>query len=262
VRQFYVEVRDGQPLQPGQVADLSPDESHHLSTVLRGGRDPVLNLTDGRGHRYTARPAGGGRRTVQLEILTVSVDNEEVAPPLLVLACAVVKGKRFEWLLEKAVEMGVHRVLPVVAELGVIEPGTGRQQRWATIMKSALKQSGRCWLPELEEPASLADGLSRPEGALTLFGAVPGEAAGAVPWTDLLAVPPPQPAVSRNSDLAVFIGPEGGWSPAELATLAASDAVPVSFGPHVLRTETAAVAGLAALQALRGAWRISGSFSS
>ncbi len=262
MRQFYLETRDGQSPLPGQVVDLAPDESHHLSTVLRGGRDPVLTLTDGRGHRYTARPAGGGRRILQVEILTVDQDQEEVAPPLLVLACAVVKGKRFEWVLEKAVEMGVHRLLPVVAENGVIDPGTGRRQRWATILKAALKQSGRCWLPELDEPASLAEALSRAGAVSTMYGAVPGEVAGTVPWTDLLADPPPQPVLERTSCLAMFIGPEGGWAPAELAVLSTSGAVPVSLGPHVLRTETAAVAGLAALQALRRAWRASGPFSS
>ena len=254
MRQFYLELAAETIPHAGQTVVLDSDESHHLFTVLRGGRDVVLNLTDGRGRRFTAKPVGQDRRAAEVEILTVTEDVHELVPPRLELACAVVKGKRFEWALEKAVEMGAHCICPLITEHGVIEPGGGKRQRWLTIMKSALKQSGRSWLPVLEDSAHLGDYLGQEKEGLLLYGAVPGEVAGAASWANLLAPQPePVPAV-----VTIAIGPEGGWSETELSTLTHRGAVPVDLGPHVLRTETAAVAGLAALQALRGAWSTAG----
>jgi 16S rRNA (uracil1498-N3)-methyltransferase len=254
LRQFFLDIpadiAADQPPRPGQTVTLARDESHHLNTVLRGGRDQQLHLTDGRGRRYTARAVGGSRREVQLEILTVSEDAGERTPPLLHLACAVVKGRRFEWVLEKSVELGAHRIVPLITEHGVIEPGPGRRERWTGILKAAVKQSGRCLLPELSEPVPLAEHLGGDRALQGLFGAVPGEEPGAVPWSSLMApVPDPLPAV-----LEILIGPEGGWTAGERAQLAAAGRRPVQLGPHVLRTETAAVAGLTALQTLRGHW--------
>ena len=251
MRQFFLEIDEGASADPGQTVALDQDESHHLFTVLRGGRDLVLNLTDGRGRRYTAKSVGKKGKIAQVEILMVSEDQSELEQPQLGLACAVVKGKRFEWALEKAVELGAHRITPLITDHGVIEPGSGRRQRWLTIMKSALKQSGRCWLPLLNEPIPLDEALLR-NGGLALFGAVPGEVPETRPWIDLLDSPP-QPMAEN---LTMFIGPEGGWSAPELALLVGRGAVAVELGPHVMRTETAAVAGLAALQTLRQGWSI------
>lgn len=250
MRQFFLETTEGEILQPGQTVALDSEESHHLFTVLRGGRDLTLQLVDGRGRRLTARTVGGDKRRAQLEILTVTEDAAEKASPRLELACAVVKGKRFEWALEKAVELGAHRIVPLVTERGVIEPGAGKQQRAQTILRSALKQCGRCQLPDLEAPLRLNEYLACPSQGLRLFGAVPGEAAGTVPWTSFLGqAPEPLPEV-----LCMVVGPEGGWTSVEIDALLDAGAVPVQLGPHVLRTETAAAAGLTALQALRGAW--------
>lgn len=254
MRQFFLEVNGAEVPAAGQTIALDSEESHHLSTVLRGGRDQVLHLVDGRGRRYTARAVGSGRRS-EVEILTVATDPSEARPPLLTLACAVVKGKRFEWALEKAVELGAHRIVPLVTEHGVIEPGQGRRQRWNGVLRAALKQSGRCLLPEVEEPLGLGAHLARPGGGLRLFGAVPGETARRGDWTGLLApVPRPLPPV-----LEILIGPEGGWTSGEIALLEGVGGRPVDLGPHVLRTETAAVAGLTALQALRSCWLAQGS---
>jgi 16S rRNA (uracil1498-N3)-methyltransferase len=253
LRQFFLETPEGQAPQPGQTVVLDSEESHHLFTVLRGGRDLVLQLTDGRGRRFTARAAGGDRRSAQVEILTVTEDSAENEAPLLELACAVVKGKRFEWALEKAVELGAHRIVPLVTERGVIEPGSGKRNRSLTILRSALKQCGRCRLPDLDASLRLDEYLARPVQGMKLFGAVPGEVADTVPWSSLLnPVPSPVPGI-----LSMVIGPEGGWTSPEIEGLLSTGAVPVQLGPHVLRTETAAAAGLTALQALRGRWATS-----
>jgi len=250
LRQFYLETDPGRSPRPGDEVTLDADESRHLLTVLRGGRDLELRLTDGRGRILSARSLGEEDRLARLEILTVENDPEESATPRLVLGCAVVKGRRFEWVLEKAVELGVHRIVPLKTERGVIDPGQGRADRWKTILKSALKQSGRTLLTDLEPTTEPLDLMKSAGTGTVLLGAVPGEAE-AIPWTDLLR---PRPPLVPDS-LMIMIGPEGGWTAREREGLQEGGARAVELGPHVLRTETAAVAGLAALQALRQAWR-------
>ncbi len=257
MRQFYLETTENGVPAVGNVVALDRDESHHLLTVLRGGRDQVLNLVDGRGHRLTAVVAndneltGRKNKRVEVRIETVDEDPREVRTPRLVLACAVVKGKRFEWAVEKAVELGVHRIIPLRCDHGVIDPREGKQSRWETLMKSALKQCGRSWLPILEAPQSVPAALTACAGQEILFGAAPWETPTVAVrhWTALLAAKP----ATLPAALGFFVGPEGGWSPSELALLS-KQARPVSLGPHVLRAETAVAAGLTALQTIRQTW--------
>ncbi|MEN8005575.1 MAG: RsmE family RNA methyltransferase [Candidatus Krumholzibacteriota bacterium] len=254
MRQFFLATDPDQLPRPGDQVTLGRDESHHLSTVLRGGRDLVIELVDGRGHRMTGRPCGRDGKTARIEILTLTRDIEEFREPRLVVACAVVKGKRFEWALEKAVELGAHEFLPLETDLGVIDPRPGKQDRWRSIMTAALKQSGRSYLPFLSEPLPVKDVLARCSAGPVYFGAAPadGEAlrSGAPFWTDILD----EGKEKSPSQLTVLIGPEGGWSPAELSLLSRDGTQAISMGPHVLRTETAVLTGLAILQALRDRW--------
>ena len=258
MRQFYLETDPDLLPCPGDMVMLDRDESHHLFTVLRGGRDPELELVDGRGHRLTGLPRGREGKRARVEILTVETDGEEFREPRLVVACAVVKGRRFEWALEKAVESGAHEFLPLETDLGVVDPRPGKQERWRSLMIAALKQSRRSWLPILTEPMSVREVLGQRTSDPVLYGAIPDEAAvSAGPVATRTALlgetvgdPPPT--------LTMLIGPEGGWSPAERSLLSGSGARPVSLGPHVLRTETAAVIGLAVLQSLRGHWLTTG----
>jgi 16S rRNA (uracil1498-N3)-methyltransferase len=252
LRQFYLEtVNDASPV-PGELVVLDSDESHHLFTVLRGGRDQILHLTDGRGNRFTGKVNRSDRRRAEVEILTRHEDLAEVERPQLILACAAVKTKRFEWALEKAVEIGAHRVITLQTEHGVIEPGKGKVKRWQTIMKSALKQSARSWLPELVPNVSLEDYLAQMQ-APCYFGAVPGDVDGPVPGAhEIPATPDAVP-----DQISLMIGPEGGWSAEERTALVSAGCLPIQLGPHILRTETAVVAGLQVLQIWRQAWRSS-----
>lgn len=141
--------------------------------------------------------------------------------------------------------------MPLVCEHGVITPRDGKQSRWLAVMKSALKQCGRSWLPDLAPAQPLAEALASGTNAARYFGAAPYELpAGQIPfWHSLLELP----AGAAPDELGFFVGPEGGWSPAELALLS-DRAVALSLGPHILRAETAAAAGLTALQVVRQAW--------
>lgn len=245
MRQFFLAVEPAALPRAGDVVTLDRDESHHLQAVLRGAEGRAWCLVDGLGNRYEARPAGDDRKLATLEILSVARDPREDAGPALTLACAVVKGKHFDLVVEKAVELGAARLLPLVTARGVIEPGEGRRARWESLMRAALKQSGRSRLPELLEPLDLAAALAACRGQALYVGGAPDER----PLLGASTPSAPSPAAEAR---ALFIGPEGGWTPAEAAELAAAGARPLDLGPFTLRTETAAIVGLAALRALAG----------
>ena len=255
MRYFFLDIDPQHPPGVAEVLPLSAEESHHLKTVLRGGRDDTLRLLDGYGRYYTACVKGRQGSCTLVEILTVDPADVETRRPRLVLGCAVVKGRRFEWALEKAVELGAHAILPLVTEHGVVMPGSGKTERWQTIMKSAAKQCGRAWLPELIVVQTLDQVLTGLTEGLVLFGATPWE------WAERPGRPEPLIALAARvpaelpASLALLVGPEGGWSEAELDLLLTAGVRPVTLGPHVLRTETAAAAGLTLLQAVRQAWQ-------
>lgn len=244
MRQFFLATDPAALPRPGDRVTLDRDENHHLQGVLRGAADRTWCLVDGRGHRFTARPVGAGRNP-EYEILSVTTDPREDSGPALILACAVVKGRHFDLVVEKAVELGARRLLPLVTTRGVIEPGEGRRARWEALMRAALKQSGRCRLPELAEPQELDAALKYCAAAELYVGAAPDERALVGEPNGASAGPVEAPAAR-----ALFIGPEGGWTPEEGRLLSAAGARPLDLGPFTLRTETAAIVGLAALRAL------------
>ncbi len=254
MRQFYLETDPEHLPRPGDSVTLDQAESHHLFTVLRGGRDPQLDLVDGRGHRLTGLPTGKEGKRAQVKILTCETDATEFLEPRLVLACAVVKGRRFEWALEKAVELGAHEILPLVTDLGVIDPRPGKLDRWRSLMIAALKQSRRSWLPLLAEPMTVNRVLQWHPDGRDFFGATADDTENGAQPVEIGTILAQKNVREIPTTLTWLIGPEGGWSPAEISLLSESGTRPVSLGPHVLRTETAAVCGLAFLQALRGHW--------
>ena len=233
---------------------LSPEESHHLFHVLRQHRELPLHLTDGQGHLYIGVLVGKHGRRARVEISRTWQDTAETRTPRLILVCAVVKGRRFEWVLEKAVELGAHEIRPLQAERGIVIAGAGRQERWQMLLVAALKQAGRSFLPPLSRVSDLYTCLGDLPGDMVFFG----DCSDA---DETVAVPAPLPAASLLADtrepderLVWVVGPEGGWTATERQVLTAAGARPVSLGPHRLRTETAAVVGLGLLQVLRQRW--------
>ncbi len=253
MRHFFLETEPQIVPVSGDTVTLDKEESHHLGTVLRGGREPVVVLTDGRGHRFEAHVLDRNRHQATLEIQSVHLDEDEFSAPLLVLAMAVVKVKRFEWALEKAVELGVHRIVPLLTEHGMSDPGGTKLKRWRTIMRSAIKQCGRSFLPKLSEPVLLQDFLGQQPLGLTVFGAIPEEIGMKDKPISLLGMAGEIPA-ELPEHLTALIGPEGGWSEAEVEHFLKLGLQPITLGPHILRAETAAAACLAGLQGVRQAW--------
>ncbi|MCL1857008.1 MAG: 16S rRNA (uracil(1498)-N(3))-methyltransferase, partial [Kiritimatiellaeota bacterium] len=231
--------------------------AHHLRTVLRVKAGEALTLLDGEGRRREVRVTDVARHCVATE---GAGEVEAVPPetPRLRLFQCIAKGTRMEWLVEKAAELGVAELVPVLSRRVVIRLAEGESvERWQRIADGALEQSGGAWrmrvAPVISFERALADGmgqhpfsLSAFQPSVKLYGSL---SPGARPLGDCL---PPSPPLSIDW----WVGPEGDFTPDEEAALAASGALPVSLGTRILRTETAALAGIILLRSDMN-WRAS-----
>ncbi|MCU0834518.1 MAG: 16S rRNA (uracil(1498)-N(3))-methyltransferase [Chromatiaceae bacterium] len=228
------------PLAPSEL-DLSEQASFHLVQVLRLRAGDPLVLFNGDGYDYPARLLNTGRSGTRVRI-DVPGPPEEAPPLALHLGLGISKGERMDFALQKAVELGVTRVTPLVTERTVVRlEGERRERRgrhWWGLIVAACEQSGRRRLPVLDPAAGLGDWLAGPHKSPLLL-----DPHGAQPLT---ATPPPTGAVS------LLVGPEGGLSDAERAAATAAGFLGVRLGPRILRTETAPLAALAVIQALWG----------
>ena len=223
---------------------LSRDALHHLK-VLRPKDGEEIELFDGKGslRRYLFDAAARGLRAAPGQtIRTVGQSNKS----LTLFAC-VTKGSRWDWTIEKATELGVTRIVPVISDRTIVRipkaERAAKRERWQRIAEDAARQSDAVWLPEIVEAVDFADTLPLVKACTCFVGAL----------TD----PQPRPLLEAvrasdplPSDLAVYVGPEGDFTPDELRALLAC-ATPVSFGPTVLRAETAALFGVAVLASAR-----------
>ena len=224
-----------------ETVELPPSEAHHALHVLRVRAGEQVEVFDGAGTvaRGSFRPAG--RKSAAVEV----VERRELSPrpaPAIELAFAVPKGKRLDWLIEKATELGAAVLSPVIFERSVAGPAAGGRVpgRWRGICIAAAKQCGASFLPELRPPRPLGEFLTDAGGGVRLLG----DAAG-VSMVKALAGSPP-------ARVCVLVGPEGGLGEAESAAAAEADFIPVRLGGLTLRIETAAVALLAAVNACCG----------
>jgi 16S rRNA (uracil1498-N3)-methyltransferase len=213
-------------------AVLPPGESRHLATVLRAAPGDELRLIDGRGRRGTAKFVGMEAGVARVEVLAAESAPAGSGPggARIGLAAAIPKGSRADWMVEKCVEAGLDVFFPILTRRGVATAeGASKRARWERIAAETAKQSGRATLPELLEPRPLAE-------VLELTAAWP---------LRLLADPDGKAAPGLAGDALVFVGPEGGWAPEERELLKTLQQL--RLGPHILRVETAAALGVAAL---------------
>jgi 16S rRNA (uracil1498-N3)-methyltransferase len=224
------------------TADLTGPEAEHVVKVLRGKLGDIVTLFDGSGAEFPARITALGRSSVALAVLARHEVSRELALELT-LGVALPKGDRQRWLVEKAVELGVSRLVPLITERGVAQPNEATLGRLRRYVIEAAKQCGRNRLLQVAPPQRLDELGGRERGAaLRLLADVGPEAD---PIAELPVSEPPR---------AVYcaVGPEGGFSNEELA--AADGWQRVSLGPRILRVETAAIA-MAAWFSLRDATR-------
>ena len=239
---FYCPV----PLSVGACVDLPENAARHACRVLRLRAGDELTLFDGAGGEYAARIAEVGRERVSAEVLRWR-DADCEAPIRLTLVQALQAGEKMDMTMQKAVELGVSRIVPVASKRSVVRLDGERAQRrlehWRGVVASACEQCGRNRVPEVAALAGLDRWLDLPAnaGALRLM-LVPG----AAQTLNDLAVPAP------GSEVELLIGAEGGLAPEEVALAAAAGYQGVRLGPRILRTETAGLAALAAIQCLWG----------
>jgi 16S rRNA (uracil1498-N3)-methyltransferase len=231
------------PLRPGAELALNADRGRYVSRVLRLRAGDGLVLFDGSGGEYPATVSEVGRKRVTVSVGERREQNVE-SPLGLHLIQGVARGDRMDMVVQKATELGVRRITPVSTEFSVVRLDTGqaekRRQHWTKIAQSACEQCGRNVVPEIDAPQPLAGVLRAASSTSARIVLRPGAAKAVASLND------------PGGRVELLIGPEGGLSGAEYDEAEAAGFVPCSLGPRTLRTETAAIAALAVLQARWG----------
>ena len=229
------------PLAVGRHVALDEAATAHLVRVLRLGLGDAIVLFNGDGHDYEARITAVAKRGAEAEVMSHrAIDNE--SPLRIVLAQALARGEKMDWVLQKATELGVAEIVPLVTQRSEVkldaERSEKRLQHWRGVIASACEQSGRARLPALHAPVALSDWLARAGTERVLYLDPQAESG--------------LRELGAEIGYALVIGPEGGLGDRDLQALRAAGARGVRLGPRVLRTETAGIAAIAALQALFG----------
>jgi 16S rRNA (uracil1498-N3)-methyltransferase len=223
----------------GDFAELGRELSHRLRHVMRlRGGDHVM-LVDGRGFEYEAELQDTRAPTIRAAILS----RREVLPEpsvRVVLYQSVVKGDRFEWLLEKGTEIGVAKFVPLLSRRSVVRPREGRverKERWQRIVTEAAEQCGRSRLPEIASPMHLDEALASAQGLRLL----PWEGERKTSLRQALR------SAKKVEVVSLFVGPEGGFAQEEVEQALALGVQTVSLGRRILRSETAGIVAVAAV---------------
>ena len=232
------------PINAGTVR-LAGREARHLAAVRRLAPGDTVSLFDGRGRLASATIERVSSTSVQLHVENVE-ETKPTPENRIVLAAAVAKGERFDWLVSRCTELGVDHLCPVLFERTVKRPGSANLlRRYERLAIEAAKQCGRLYLPRIDSPCELLELMGSLKSdyprAMWLMGCLSAEA------TSLMALD------WSGRDVVVFVGPEGGFSPDERTLLADHQARRVRLTGTTLRVETAAVAFCSILSAQRQA---------
>jgi 16S rRNA (uracil1498-N3)-methyltransferase len=229
-------------LAQGETVRLAPAQAHYLAAVMRRGQGDAVAVFNGRDGEWRARIAALGKGAARLAV-EERTRPQTPAPDLWLLA-PVLRRETLEWMVEKATELGVARILPVTSERSAV--ARTNAQRLAAIATEAAEQCRRLDVPTVDEPLPLAAALAAWERTRRLLLA--DESGDAPPVAEALRG-------CGAGPWAVLVGPEGGFSRRELDGLRDLPFCrPASLGPRILRAETAALCALAVLQALAGDW--------
>ena len=233
-----------------QLASDSPvlpkEAANHLK-VLRPKDGEEIELFDGSGKSRRFSVAGSGKNFRLAALSPVCAALR--APWSLTLFACVTKGSRWDWTIEKATELGVTCIVPVISARTIVRIGLGEREakraRWIRIAEDAARQSDAKWIPEIHEPVSFAESLPLVRETTCFVGALTNPPPR--PLLKALIIDMQQAAGDISDSFSIYVGPEGDFSPEELAALI-EIATPVSFGSTILRAETAAIYGVSVLK--------------
>jgi len=214
-------------VESGSVS-LKETEAHHLVHVLRHAAGDLVELFNGQGLVASCRISTVRKRDVELEVLSASRDPLPTVS--FTLATAVPKGDRFEWLVEKATELGVSRLIPITTSRSVVDPRDSKLDKLRQAVVTACKQSGRNHLMSIMPVMNWEDLIRTEIPQHRSLLAHPG----GVPLSTL--------SLAQDRPILALVGPEGGFSDDEVAVATASGSIAVQMGKNILRIETAAIA--------------------
>jgi 16S rRNA (uracil1498-N3)-methyltransferase len=236
MNRFYVD-----PSQIGEeLIQLSERETHHALHVLRVKPNESVLALDGQGTELVCKVEMIGKHAVSFR-----VEQRKSIPPLpyqVTLVQALPKGKAIESIIQKATELGAYRVVPLLAERTVVQIDQdnieNRLQKWNWVAIDAIKQCGSAWIPRIESPRRLSEPLARRRGdELNLIASLESDAKHPREFfAEFFAS-----KQRRPRSITVWVGPEGDFTPAEHGAIRASGALPITLGPLVLRSDTAAL---------------------
>jgi 16S rRNA (uracil1498-N3)-methyltransferase len=237
VSRVYVDLA----LQVGSSVALPEAAAHYVRSVLRLKTEQTIILFDGSGDDFSCVLQEVSRKQVRVSIQSGTARDAE-SPLQIHLGLGISRGDRMDWSVQKAVELGVTQISPLFTERCVSrmdeDKKQQRSQHWQQIIHHAAEQSGRSRLPSLNKPQTLHDWLTQAHGMRVLLDPLAEQS-----WRDL-----PHP----DAMLTVLIGPEGGLAEQERASALAQGFIAVRMGPRILRTETAVIAALSAVQSIWG----------
>ena len=216
---------------------LPADEARHVARVCRHVPGDRVEIFDGKGFATTALIVEISKDSAVLVAQGLPI-HELTSPCSLTLATAIPKGDRFDWLVEKATELGITRLIPLVTEHSVVDPRGSKLERLRRTIIEASKQSRRNRLMALDSPLSWVDLVRSAHQAVRLLAQPGGLSPGR--W----------PRLDGRRDAVLAVGPEGGFSPEEEDLALAAGWHPIRLSTHILRVETAGLAGAAAILAL------------
>jgi 16S rRNA (uracil1498-N3)-methyltransferase len=235
------------PLTTGKQVELDDENGHYVRTVLRLKKDAEIILFNGAGGEYLCTVVEVSRKSV-LIVINKWLDRSVESPLLITLGLGISRGDRMDLSVQKAVELGVNQMTPLLTERCVVQfKGEKRPQRllhWQKIVQHAAEQSGRTMLPELAEIEYIQNWVGNQQGLKVFLD----------PYAEksLADITP------KDMKVTLLTGPEGGFTDQERDIAKAAGFIPVRLGSRILRTETASLAALAALQILWGDFGVRG----
>jgi 16S rRNA (uracil1498-N3)-methyltransferase len=230
----------------GTTASFSQDEYRHFITVLRKKTGDLIDFLDGQGGKYIGRIIAIDTTNNSFQVEVKTHRHCRPTTPSITLALALPKGKKFVFIIQKAVELGIRKIIPLECHYSVKQLPASRDKerkliQWQKTALEAIKQCGNPYLPEIKHPIPLTS-LSLPTGKNFVKLLFHGSAAEGISTQST--------ALSHAREVIMIIGPEGGFSPEEIEFLSGHGCREISLGSTILRLETAVIAAIAIVQYL------------